>query len=254
MAERLEHLDLPSPGPIPEWFADLLAEHEFAAVIPDIIPEGQRDHTLTSMAGTMRDRGFGREAILQALRIENHDRVRPPMEDRDLRRIADSARNWKPGPEKPPMRTDVGNGQRLAWQHGKDLRYSAESHKWLLWTGTHWQADQDEEITRRAKDTALSIGEEAKVEEDELERQAIFKFAAATQNMSRIKAMIEAARSEREIAVKQDVFDRDLWKLNTLNGTIDLKTGDLGKARRSDLITRVCPVVYDPKALCPTWD
>src|SRR5712691_11265633 len=96
MAERLEHLDAPAPGVIPEWFAGLLAERQFAVVIPDVIPDGQRDHTLTSMAGTMRRRGFGYEAILSALGIENQARCRPPLEDHDLRRIANSSQSWTP--------------------------------------------------------------------------------------------------------------------------------------------------------------
>ena len=241
-------------GEIPEWLAPLLAEREFAPVLPDVIPEGQRDHTMTSIAGTMRARGVGHEAILSALRIENRDRCQPPLDDSDLRRIAASVGTYKPGPPEPPQRTDLGNGQRLVWRHGADLRYGAEWHKWLLWTGTHWQTDRDEEIFRLAKETALAIADEAKRTDDQDERNKIFKHAAATQASSKLKAMVELARSEREIAVQQTVFDTDPWKLNTLNGTIDLKTGDLGEARRSDLITKVCPVRYDPHARCPTWD
>jgi putative DNA primase/helicase len=171
-----------------------------------------------------------------------------------LRRIAASVGTYKPGPEKPAMRTDLGNAQRMVWHHGADLRYSAEWHKWLLWTGTHWQADLDEEVIRRGKQTALSISEEAKRIEDEAEKQLLWKWFAQSQNMARIKAMIESARSEREIAVQQTVFDTNSMLLNTLSGTIDLKTGELRQARRSDLITKVCPVVYDPHARCPTWD
>lgn len=114
------------PGPTPEWLNALLAEREVAPVLPDFVEEGQRDHSLTSLAGSMRERGADADTILSALRTFNQNRVRPPLEDHSLRRIAASVGSYKPGPEKPPMRTDMGNGQRLVWHHGVDLRYSAE--------------------------------------------------------------------------------------------------------------------------------
>ena len=42
--------------------------------------------------------------------------------------------------------------------------------------------------------------------------------------------------------------------LNCLNGTIDLRTGNLRPHDRADLITRVCPVEYDPNATAPNFD
>jgi hypothetical protein len=81
---------------VPQWLADVLAEREYAPVLPDIIPEGERDNTMTSMAGTMRRRGFGPEAILSALRIENQARCRPPLGDHVLRAKANQARGWTP--------------------------------------------------------------------------------------------------------------------------------------------------------------
>ena len=41
----------------------------------DIIPEGQRDHTLASLAGTMRHKGFSVEAIAAALQVVNGNRA-----------------------------------------------------------------------------------------------------------------------------------------------------------------------------------
>jgi Bifunctional DNA primase/polymerase, N-terminal/Primase C terminal 1 (PriCT-1) len=54
------------------------------------ITEGARDITLTSFAGTMRRRGMSAAAILAALRAENRDRCKPPLDDRDVERIARS--------------------------------------------------------------------------------------------------------------------------------------------------------------------
>jgi hypothetical protein len=87
----------PSPAPpMPKYLINVLAEREFAPVLPDVIPDGERDNTMTSLAGTMRRRGMTPEGVLAGLRVENQTRCRPPLEDGDLRRIANQARGWTP--------------------------------------------------------------------------------------------------------------------------------------------------------------
>lgn len=60
------------------------------------------------------------------------------------------------------------------------------------------------------------------------------------------------ARSLCEVGVEQ--FDADPWLLNVANGTIDLRTGELREHRREDLLTKLCPVPFDPDATCPTFE
>ena len=55
------------------------------------------------------------------------------------------------------------------------------------------------------------------------------------------------------IPVLPEQLDTDRWLLNVLNGTIDLRTGDLREHRRENLITKLAPVIYDPEAACPVW-
>jgi len=59
------------------------------------IPTGQRDNTLTSLAGTMRRRGMSKKAILAALREENK-RCEEPLPDKDLVRISESIGKKEP--------------------------------------------------------------------------------------------------------------------------------------------------------------
>ena len=68
-----------------------------AGTAPAVINSGERNAVLTSLAGTMRHRGFGAEAIFQALRVENSARCQPPLPERDLRRIAESVGSYAPG-------------------------------------------------------------------------------------------------------------------------------------------------------------
>jgi DNA-binding Lrp family transcriptional regulator len=61
-----------------------------------LIPEGVRNVTLTSYAGSLRARGFGAAEILEALREANRTRCAPPLPDIELRNIGKSAAKWKP--------------------------------------------------------------------------------------------------------------------------------------------------------------
>ena len=152
--------------------------------------------------------------------------------------------------------TDVGNGKRLVARHGRDLRYCHPWQQWLVWDGHRWELDATDEISRRAKDTALGIYHEAAAvaEEDEDRRKLVAKHAVRSEGDARITAMIHMASSEPGIPVGVDEIDVDPWLLVVENGTLDLKTGDLREGRREDMLTKMTPVKYDPEAKCPVWE
>jgi hypothetical protein len=66
------------------------------APLPKVIKEGMRNTWMASAAGTMRRRGFCEDAILSALKIENKRRCSPPLDDRELGRIARSIERYPP--------------------------------------------------------------------------------------------------------------------------------------------------------------
>ena len=66
--------------------------------------------------------------------------------------------------------------------------------------------------------------------------------------------MISLARSEPGIPVTPRELDSDPWLFNVVNGTIDLRTGQLREHRREDMITMLAPVVFDPKARNTIWE
>ncbi len=59
-----------------------------APPIPDEIPEGQRNTTLASLAGSMRRRRASEATIVAALRAENEERCCPPLDDAEVLQIA----------------------------------------------------------------------------------------------------------------------------------------------------------------------
>jgi len=61
------------------------------------IPEGERNNALTSLAGSMRDKGMGEEAIAAALLAENKAKCEPPLDQKEVTNIAKSIAQYEPG-------------------------------------------------------------------------------------------------------------------------------------------------------------
>jgi putative DNA primase/helicase len=60
------------------------------------IPDGDRNGTLTSLAGTMRRRGMGEAEIFGALEVTNRLRCKPPLPEEEVRRICASVARYEP--------------------------------------------------------------------------------------------------------------------------------------------------------------
>src|SRR6266498_235362 len=88
----------------PKWLLRLLREAQnqrssTGAAVGDAIPEGQRNNALTSLAGTMRRRGMGFDAIEAALLVTNSQQCNPPLGEDEVRTIASSVCRYKPSVE-----------------------------------------------------------------------------------------------------------------------------------------------------------
>src|SRR5882724_2849589 len=151
-------------------------------------------------------------------------------------------------------RTDLGNSERLVAAFRGQIRHCPPRKRWLTFDGKRWVWDETGEINRRAKQTVRAIYEEASKCRDGDTRKAIAQHAFASEKASRITAMISLAQSEDGIPVLPSELDTDPWKLNVLNGTINLQTGELEPHERGDLITRLAPVEYKRGAQCQLWD
>ncbi len=157
------------------------------------------------------------------------------------------------GQRDPEHFTDLGNARRLVRLHGRDLRYCYPWTKWLVWDGLRWAIDDSGEAARRAKQTVKSMYAEAAGLPDD-DGKNLAKHAIKCESAQRITAMLTMAQSEEGIPVRPREMDGDPWLLNVLNGTLDLRSGELRDHDRRHLLTKVAPVIYDPSATCPAWD
>jgi len=163
-----------------------------------------------------------------------------------------------PLPPADPL-SDMANGARLVARHGRDLRYCYQRQKWIVSDTTggrghrRFVEDTSGEVERRAKDTARAIYLEAAAAADPEMSKALGKHAVRSQSENRRRDMIASARSEPGIPVAPADLDADPWLLNCLNGTVDLRSGELRPHRRENLLTKLAPVEYDPGARLDLW-
>lgn len=150
--------------------------------------------------------------------------------------------------------TDLGNAERMASHFGPVMRYCKPWKNWLTWNGQRWALDDLGRINVMAKATMRRIYEEAANARDQAEREMYAKWAIKCESAAKINSMLQLVCWESDIPILPATLDPNPWLFNCPNGTVDLETGKLRTHDRSDLITRMSPVEFDPSASCPLWE
>jgi putative DNA primase/helicase len=150
--------------------------------------------------------------------------------------------------------TDMGLAKRVAHYFGDQIRYCYPWRKWLAWDGRRWKVDDTGEASRKVKQTVDLLRAEAESIHDSEARDKFEKWALTCQGNRAHDAALNLVRSERRIHVLPEALDRDGWSLNVLNGTVDLRTGELRPHRREEMLTKLAPVEFDSAARCDLWE
>lgn len=148
--------------------------------------------------------------------------------------------------------TDAGNAERFAAMYGFQIHYVHAWSKYVIYRDGKWQIDDTGEAMRLALQTVRSMDCEANMIEDMAARKAMKAFAKASESAARLTAILTLARSVKPIPVKYEQLNNDPYLLNCLNGTVDLRTGELREHNRADYITKQCPVSYPTSPETPT--
>lgn len=159
-------------------------------------------------------------------------------------------------PASPEGFSDIANASRLAGRCAGTLKF-CDAMGWLHYDGRRWALDRRDRIIEMAKEVALANVAAAEAMApvlSEKEGKALLAAARRCLQEPRIRAMVTLAQSDPRVRVGAEELDTDPFALNVLNGTLDLRTGELRPHRPEDLITKVAPVDHDPAATCPTWD
>jgi len=152
-----------------------------------------------------------------------------------------------------PNLTDVGNAERFATANNGMLRYCPDNKTWYVWTGAYWREDKTQEVLLRAKAVAKSIATEYTGDNSDTQTQYL-RHARRSESLKALEAMIRLAQAESDMVMALESMNRDHWLLNTLSGTIDLRTGSIRSYIKDDNITLMAPVAYDAGADFGLWD
>jgi len=160
---------------------------------------------------------------------------------------------------------DTGNAERFRGRYGSDFFYVPEIG-WFAWMKTHWSPrDGDRLSALSAQKTAAKIWDEALAIEalPDADGKAVARlreWAVDSGNRARLNAMRDVAAPHLSRHV--DELDSDLLLFNVQNGSLELGALEadgtvavrLRRHARRDLITRIAPIGYDPKASCPLFE
>ncbi|MCU1324665.1 MAG: hypothetical protein JWN34_35 [Bryobacterales bacterium] len=143
--------------------------------------------------------------------------------------------------------TDAGNGERIVALFGADIRYCVEMKRWLVWDGARWAVDELNVMRQKAKMTARRLYAQAKGE------APFGGWARASESYAAVSAALGSAATDSGIPIMVSELDQHPYLLNCPNGVVDLRDGKLLPHNREFLITKLCPVPYNPKAICPRF-
>ena len=151
---------------------------------------------------------------------------------------------------------EFGNVSRLIKQHGDVIRYPSSSEdynikNWLFHNGTSWRPNLDSSVERLALDTIESINNENPGIHGS---DKLGKFIRASRKGSHIKNILEAASWRDEVSINTSVMDNNPWLIGTLNGVVDLETGEIIQNSKDYFVTKQVNASFDKNAECPNWD
>jgi putative DNA primase/helicase len=144
--------------------------------------------------------------------------------------------------------TELGYAHRLIHVYGDRLRYVPAWRRWLIWDGQRWAHDGTGQSARWAKVIARRLTTDALAEPGEQERKAALALARRGESSAAIRGVLTLASTAEGIAVTPDDLDADPFLLNCANGTLDLRTGQLGEHDPAHLLTKMTRAAYDPGA------
>jgi putative DNA primase/helicase len=139
-------------------------------------------------------------------------------------------------------------GQVCGW-----LRHWAEAKKWLMYDGTRWTTDAPGGAYPAIKDVIRLLYRYAS-EAPTSAREAILKNLLKLEKHQTQRDILAAASNIPRLIISSSQLDQDPMLLNCLNGTIDLKTGELHPHDPANMITRMIYLEYSENALCPLFE
>ena len=247
------------------------------------IPKGSRNNEMHSFACTILKK-YGDTPRARAIFDERATDCEPPLPKREIEQVWGSAvkffhkiiatdPSYKPskdfalGALKPSDYSDVGEARVLAKEYGDELKYTTATD-YLCFDGIAWRESKPlavgtmEELLdyQLADAKTIYAAAEKEFEEHPKDEEAAERFVSAKKylgfvvnrrNYKYIASALQAARPM--VLIEVGDLDKDPHLLNTPDGTIDLRTGEVQPHNASDLITK-CTAVSPGEKGTEVWE
>jgi putative DNA primase/helicase len=129
----------------------------------------------------------------------------------------------------------------FAKRNADSVRYVARFGQWFTWNGACWREDEKRSVYTAARNVCRETAIRSN-KSSERKRIASAKTRAA---------VVSLAGEDPRLAATADQWDTDPWLLNTPDGVVNLRTGQMRAQRPEDYMTK-CTTV-SPGADCPKW-
>ena len=148
-------------------------------------------------------------------------------------------------------RNDIGIARLFFDLHSGMIRYVAEAKSWYAFDGRRWKKDDGGfNAMELCKSFVQAFGDYA--EQTGSDDSEFLKWADKLTGRRNREGILRDAMSIAPISISD--FDKNAMLLNVENGTFNFKTFALQPHNPTDMITKLAPVRYNPKARCPRWD
>jgi putative DNA primase/helicase len=154
---------------------------------------------------------------------------------------------------------------RFISEHKGNLRYTPASGRWNVWDGQRWKDDETDKagytmaafLRKFANERAQAVEgalRAADMDVKDIRARALRKVERFTSSAFR-NAVMQRVKLDPRIVTAIDLWDGPESKmlLNTPDGTVDLRTGEIRRAAQEDYITKMAAV--GPRSMpTPLWD
>jgi putative DNA primase/helicase len=145
-------------------------------------------------------------------------------------------------PDRVTILSEVDIADCFSEQYRNELRYVAKWGQWLRYDGIRWREEQTLKSFDLARQLCRELTRESNSKDGEVKRVLSSKTIAA---------VVQIARADRRLAATIDQWDDDPLALNTPDGVVDLRTGNVRPHSPEDYVTKTTAV--GPGGECPLW-
>jgi putative DNA primase/helicase len=153
----------------------------------------------------------------------------------------DNSQQKQTSDERAPAFSDEALALTFAATHQGDLRYVATWGKWMRWTGMHWRSDDALFAFDKARVTCRQTAAKANTNQKTL-------ASAKT-----VAAVVTLARADRRLSANSNQWDVDPFLLNTPDGVIDLRTGEIRSHQVDGYMTKLTAIAPDHNCDISLW-